>query len=105
MGSRGSVIPLFLEQSKSGTLQITDKSMTRFNILLKDSVKLVEWALKNSFGAEVIVPKIPSYRIMDVAKSISSKCKIKIIGKRIGEKTHEEMISYEESYNVISIKV
>ena len=104
MGSRGSVIPLFLEQSKTGTLQITDKSMTRFNILLKDSINLVEWALKNSFGAEVIVPKIPSYRIMDVAKSISNDCKIKVIGKRVGEKTHEEMISYEESYNAISIK-
>ena len=104
MGSRGSVIPLFLQQSKSGVLKITDKNMTRFNILLTESVGLVEWALKNSFGAEIIVPKIPSYKILDLAKSICKDCKIKIIGKRVGEKTHEEMISFEESYNTISIK-
>ena len=104
MGSRGSVIPLFLEQSKNGVLEVTDKNMTRFNILLKESVDLVEWALKNSFGAEIIVPKIPSYRILDLAKSICENCKLKIIGKRVGEKTHEEMISYEESYHTISIK-
>lgn len=104
MGSRGSVIPLFLEQSKNSLLKITDKNMTRFNILLKESVGLVEWALKNSYGAEIIVPKIPSYKILDLAKSICKDCKIKIIGKRVGEKTHEEMISYEESFNTISIK-
>ena len=104
MGSRGSVIPLFINQSKKGELQITDESMTRFNITLQESIKLVEWSLKNSYGAEVVVPKIPSYRIVDLAKSICSKCNIKIIGKRIGEKNHEEMISFEESSNVIELK-
>ena len=104
MGSRGSVIPLFINQSKNGELQITDESMTRFNITLQESIKLVEWSLKNSYGAEVVVPKIPSYRILDMAKSICSKCNIKIIGKRIGEKNHEEMISFEESSNVVELK-
>ena len=104
MGSRGSVIPHFLKQKESGTLKITDKNMTRFNISLKESVELVVWAIKNSFGSEIIVPKIPSYRILDLAKSISSNCKIKVIGKRVGEKIHEEMISLEESINVMSIK-
>ena len=104
MGSRGSVIPHFLKQKESGILKITDKNMTRFNITLKESVELVVWAIKNSFGSEIIVPKIPSYRILDLAKSISSNCKIKIIGKRVGEKIHEEMISLEESINAISIK-
>jgi UDP-N-acetylglucosamine 4,6-dehydratase/5-epimerase len=104
MASRGSVIPLFINQSKNGVLKVTDKSMTRFNITLQESTKLVEWCLKNSYGAEVVVPKIPSYNIMDMARSICSKCKIKIIGKRIGEKNHEEMISFEESYNTIELK-
>ncbi|MDC0043750.1 UDP-N-acetylglucosamine 4,6-dehydratase (inverting) [Candidatus Pelagibacter sp.] len=103
MGSRGSVIPLFIKQAKNGKLKITDKNMTRFNITLDDSINLVKWSLGNSFGAEIVVPKIPSYRIMDLAKSICKKCKIEIIGKRNGEKLHEEMISFEESLNVISI--
>ncbi len=103
MGSRGSVIPIFMEQAKKGELKVTDKSMTRFNITLSESIKLVQWSLKNSYGAEVIVPKIPSYNIMDLAKSICEKCKIKDIGKRVGEKNHEEMISFEESANVIEL--
>lgn len=103
MGSRGSVIPLFMSQAKKGELKVTDKSMTRFNITLSESIKLVEWSLKNSYGAEVIVPKIPSYNIMDLAKTICEKCKIKNIGKRVGEKNHEEMISFEESANVIEL--
>tara|TARA_B100000579_G_scaffold432158_1_gene448509 strand:+ start:202 stop:1218 length:1017 start_codon:yes stop_codon:yes gene_type:complete len=104
MGSRGSVIPHFLKQKESGTLKITNKNMTRFNISLKESVDLVVWAIKNSFGSEIIIPKIPSYRIIDLAKSISNNCKIKIIGKRVGEKIHEEMISLEESINAMSLK-
>ena len=78
--------------------------MTRFNITLEESVELVLWAIKNSYGSEIIVPKIPSYNILDVAKSICQKCKIKIVGIRPGEKLHEEMISYEESRNTISLK-
>ena len=103
-GSRGSVIPLFLSQLKNRTLKITDKEMTRFNITLSESVKLVEWTLSNSYGAEIVVPKIPSYKITDIAKSMCSNCKVKIIGKRPGEKTHEEMISFEELYNTVALK-
>ena len=104
MGSRGSVIPLFLKQKETGVLKITDEEMTRFNITMTESINLVVWAIKNSYGAEIIVPKIPSYNIIDVAKSISKNCKIKIIGKRAGEKVHEEMIGAEESINAVSTK-
>ena len=104
MGSRGSVIPLFLEQSKNNKLMITDPSMTRFNITLEESVELVVWSIKNCFGSEIVVPKIPSYRILDVANSVSPKSKKEIIGIRPGEKLHEEMISFEESRNTIELK-
>ncbi len=103
-GSRGSVIPTFLEHLKSGVLKITNKEMTRFSITLDDSVKLVEWCLANCYGAEIVVPKIPSYRITDLAKSICSSCRYKVIGKRPGEKNHEEMISYEEIQNTLALK-
>ena len=104
MGSRGSVIPLFIKQKEKGILSITDKEMTRFNITMTESVNLVIWTIQNSYGADIIVPKIPSYRIIDVAKSISENCKIQIIGRKPGEKLHEEMISSEESSNTISTK-
>ena len=71
MNSRGSVIPLFIKQSKENLLTITDKEMTRFNITLKDSVDLVFWALKNTLGGEIFVPKIPSYRVLDLARAIA----------------------------------
>ena len=90
MMSRGSVIPLFLDQYKyNRTLNITDSKMTRFNITIDDAVRRVYWCIDNLFGGEVYVPKIPSYNIMDLAKSInntSSKIKYKIIGIRQGEK-------------------
>ncbi len=98
MGSRGSVIPLFLEQAKNQLIKITDQSMTRFNITLNQGVKFVCWALENSLGGEIFVPKIPSYRITDLAKAISPLCKVKIIGIRPGEKIHEEMITTSDSY-------
>lgn len=104
MGSRGSVIPYFLKKKKSGVLNITHKNMTRFNITLPESIELVLWTLKNAFGAEILVPKIPSYKIMDLAKSICDKCRIKVTGVRPGEKINEEMISFEESRNVIELK-
>jgi len=104
MGSRGSVIPLFIKQKEKGILSITDKEMTRFNITMTESINLVIWTIQNSYGADIIVPKIPSYRIIDVVKSICENCKIQIIGKRPGEKLHEEMISSEESSNTISTK-
>ena len=70
MGSRGSVIPFFLERARDGVLPITDNRMTRFNISLQEGVEMVLWALQNSLGSEVFVPKIPSYRILDVAEAI-----------------------------------
>ena len=103
MGSRGSIIPKFLEQAKKGTLNVTDPNMTRFNITLKDSVKMVLFALENMKGAEILVPKIPSYKIIDLAKSIGPNCKIKVIGVRPGEKIHEEMISESDSFTTFDI--
>ena len=96
MGSRGSVIPKFLEQKKNGILHITDKRMTRFNITMDESIKLVLWALKNSLGGEIFVPKIPSIKIVDLAKAMGPNLNIKIIGVRPGEKIHETLITSEE---------
>lgn len=101
MGSRGSVIPFFLEQKKKGVLPITHEEMTRFNITLEEGVDLVFHALENAFGGEIFVPKIPSFRIMDLAKAIDDKCETKIIGIRAGEKIHEEMITETDSLNTI----
>ena len=98
MGSRGSVIPLFLEMAKSGTLPITDPAMTRFNISLHEGVTMVLWALENALGGEIFVPKIPSYRITDVAEAIGPNCEKPIIGIRSGEKIHEEMITASDSF-------
>lgn len=97
MGSRGSVVPFFLKMKEKEFFPITDISMTRFNISLKEAVKLVYSSIKNLKGGEIIVPKIPSYRITDVAKAICSKTKIKIVGIRPGEKIHEEMITSSDS--------
>lgn len=99
MGSRGSVMPFFLEKAKTGILPITDSRMTRFNITLQDGVNLVLLALKNSWGGEIFVPKIPSYKIGDVADAIGPNCKREIVGIRPGEKIHEEMITESDSFN------
>jgi UDP-N-acetylglucosamine 4,6-dehydratase (inverting) len=99
MGSNGSVIPFFLKKRKEGVLPITDPSMTRFNISLNDGVEMVIHALENAWGGELYVPKISSYRIMDVAKAIGPECEHRIIGIRPGEKIHEEMITSSDSYN------
>ncbi len=99
MSSRGSVIPHFLKQKKNNLFTVTDKNMTRFTLTLEDSVKVVVWALLNSKGSEIFVPKIPSYKIMDVAKAINPKAKIKFVGIRSGEKIFEELITLNESYN------
>lgn len=99
LGSRGSVVPFFLKQKSSGVLSITDKSMTRFNITLEEGVNLVINAIKNSWGGELYVPKIPSYRIMDVANAVSPFAEKKIVGIRSGEKLHEEMITSTDSLN------
>jgi len=93
MGSRGSVIPFFLERAKSGVLPITDERMTRFNISLEEGVGFVLQALETAWGGELFVPKIPSYRITDVAEAIAPKCRRVVVGVRPGEKLHEEMIT------------
>lgn len=101
MGSRGSVIPFFLKERAKGALPITDDRMTRFNITLEEGVKLVYFALQNMWGGEIYVPKIPSYRITDVARAIAPECAINIIGVRPGEKIHEEMITETDALNTI----
>ncbi|MCO5249486.1 MAG: UDP-N-acetylglucosamine 4,6-dehydratase (inverting) [Chitinophagales bacterium] len=103
MGSNGSVIPYFLNKRKSGILPITDPAMTRFNISLDDGVSMVMYALFNAWGGELFVPKIPSYKIMDLAEAICPNCKKEIIGIRSGEKIHEEMISTSDSYNAYDL--
>ena len=103
MGSRGSVIPFFLNRASSGTLPITDPSMTRFNISLNEGVEMVLWALSNAKGGELLVPKIPSYRIIDVAKAIAPNCRIEVVGIRPGEKIHEEMITSSDSFNTLDL--
>lgn len=103
MGSRGSVIPFFLERRKTGALPITDPAMTRFNISLQDGVDMVLWALENAQGGEIFVPKIPSYRITDVARAIGPDCEHPIIGIRPGEKIHEEMITASDSFNTVDL--
>jgi len=103
MGSRGSVFPFFQEQAKKGILPITHPNMTRFNISLAEGVEMVFWALENAFGGEILVPKIPSYRITDVAQAIAPDCEIKVIGIRPGEKIHEEMITASDSPNTVDI--
>ena len=85
-------------------LLITDKRMTRFNITIDQGISTVIWALKNAYGSEIIVPKLSSYSIIDLAKSICSDCKLNFTGIRPGEKKHEEMISVEESRNTIDLK-
>ena len=103
MGSRGSVIPFFLQKAKSGVLPITDPDMTRFNISLSEGVAMVLWALQNALGGELFVPKIPSYRITDVAEAVGPGCDKPIIGIRPGEKIHEEMITASDSFTTIDL--
>ncbi len=98
MGSNGSVIPFFINKKKEGSLPITDPGMTRFNISLKGGVDMVMHALKHSWGGEIFVPKIPSYRIMDVAEAIAPECDKPVVGIRPGEKVHEEMITTSDSH-------
>lgn len=103
MGSRGSVIPFFINKAKTGVLPITDMEMTRFNISLADGVEMVLWALENALGGEILVPKIPSYRIGDVAEAVGPNCRHEIVGIRPGEKLHEEMITTSDSPSTIDI--
>lgn len=98
MGSRGSVIPLFMSLSESGELPITDERMTRFMITLDQGVELVWRAFHDSMGGEIYVKKIPSMKVVDVARTVAPNAKLKIIGIRPGEKLHEQMISVEDAY-------
>jgi len=105
MGSRGSVIPLFLKfNRKNKQLTLTDKKMTRFNITLKESVELVLSSLKNSREGEIFIPKIPSFHILDLIKAIAPNKKYKLIGVRPGEKIHEELISVYEGKSTVEFK-
>src|SRR5690349_5309488 len=103
MGSNGSVIPFFLKKREEGVLPITDPEMTRFNISLKEGVEMVLYALENAWGGELYVPKIPSYRILDVAKAVAPRCETPIVGIRPGEKIHEEMITSSDSPNTVDL--
>jgi UDP-N-acetylglucosamine 4,6-dehydratase (inverting) len=103
MGSRGSVIPFFMKKKSEGRIPITHEGMTRFNISLQHGVDMVMYALKNHLGGEIFVPKIPSYRILDIAKAIAPACQIDVVGIRPGEKLHEEMITNTDSLNTIDL--
>ncbi len=101
VGSRGSVMPFFLDQKKKGVLPITHEGMTRFNISLEEGVEMVLFALEHAWGGEIYVPKIPSYRITDVATAIGPECRQEIVGIRPGEKLHEEMITETDSLSTV----
>ena len=103
MGSNGSVIPFFLKKRSEGVLPITNPNMTRFNISLQGGVEMVLHALDTAWGGELFVPKIPSYKILDVAKAIGPNCEHRIIGIRPGEKIHEEMITSSDSFTTYDI--
>jgi UDP-N-acetylglucosamine 4,6-dehydratase len=103
MGSNGSVIPFFLNKRKEGVLPITDPNMTRFNISLQEGVDMVLHAMETAWGGEIFVPKIPSYKITDVAKAIGPDCEHKVVGIRPGEKVHEEMITSSDSFSTYDL--
>jgi FlaA1/EpsC-like NDP-sugar epimerase len=103
LGSRGSVVPFFLEKRKTGVLPITDPAMTRFSIRVSDGVDMVLWAIQNAHGGEILVPKLPSYRITDLARAVGPDCECQIIGIRPGEKIHEEMITASDSFQTVDL--
>ncbi len=103
MGSRGSVIPFFMKKRHSGELPITDPKMTRFNISLNEGIDMVLFAIGNAWGGEIFVPKIPSYKITDVAEAVGPDCTQKIVGIRPGEKIHEEMITSSDSFTTYDL--
>lgn len=103
MGSNGSVIPFFMKKRLEGKLPITDATMTRFNISLQGGVDMVIHAIEQAWGGEIFIPKIPSYKITDVAEAVAPECTLDIIGIRPGEKIHEEMITSSDSYNTYDL--
>ena len=104
MGSRGSVIPFFKDRAASGVLPITDERMTRFNITLQEGTEFVLDSFERMWGGEIFVPKIPSYRITDIATAIAPEAEQKIVGIRPGEKLHEEMITSTDSLSTIEFE-
>lgn len=103
MGSNGSVIPFFIKKKSEGKLPITDPTMTRFNISLQGGVDMVMHAIEKAWGGEIFIPKIPSYKITDVAEAVAPQCQLEIIGIRPGEKIHEEMITSSDSFNTYDL--
>ena len=103
MASRGSVIPKFLQQKNTGLITITDKNMTRFNMKMQEAIECVIWILANCEGGEIVIPKAPSYKILDLKKAIAPHAKIKVIGTRLGEKLHEELITSSDASTVYDI--
>ena len=103
MGSRGSVVPFFLSRASSGELPITDPGMTRFHISLDEGVDLVLWALEHGTGGEILVPKIPSFRITDLAQAVAPSASHPVVGIRPGEKLHEEMITASDSHSTVDL--
>ena len=103
LGSRGSVLPLLMKYKNGGTFTLTSDEMTRFNITLDQGVKVVDWAMQNSNGGEILIPKIPSYKLVNLIQAVGLKNKPKIIGLRKGEKVHEEMITEADSYTTYDI--
>lgn len=100
LGSRGSVVPIFIKSNKDNKdFTVTHSDMTRFNLTLEEGVNFVDWCFLNNLGGEIFVPKLKSFRVTDLAKSINNNTKIKIIGIRPGEKLHEELISETDSLN------
>ncbi len=103
MGSRGSVVPFFVNKRDSGVLPITHPEMTRFTISLEEGVEMVLWALQQAWGGEIFVPKIPSYRITDIARAVAPQAEQRVVGIRPGEKLHEEMITLSDSLNTVDL--
>jgi UDP-N-acetylglucosamine 4,6-dehydratase (inverting) len=103
LGSRGSVVPFFLQRRRHGVLPITDLGMTRFNLTLDEAVSFVLDALATMRGGELFVPRLPSYRITDMAKAVAPECRIEIVGVRPGEKLHEEMITPADSFRTAEL--
>lgn len=104
MGSRGSVLHSFIEQAKKKTIEITHKDMTRFNIILEDAIKIVLLSFPNNYGGEIYVPKLCSFKILDLAKAVCKNCSINYTGIRPGEKLHEEMISSYDARNTVDAR-
>jgi UDP-N-acetylglucosamine 4,6-dehydratase/5-epimerase len=103
LGSRGSVLPLFIAKAKEGLIPVTDERMTRFHISYSDVIQLVMFAITNTMGGEIFIPKLPSFKIIDLARAVDENCKIEIIGARPGEKLHEELIDEANSSNTLEL--